>query len=594
MDADETGPTDAGPDDRSTLRVLHACEPMRGVRDCLVGDELTDALIDRALLSFLELQPGESLVALVSEWEKWPVAAFTSRRFCWHARQIVAEDPLFTSARRGGARWVELSAVESEPVDLGWPTRGLDLGRPGRVPLAVGPEARKAVAAALGRIAAGPGGDADAMGDADPRLAHEAVALSSRAGGVRERQAALVVFRRALAQGSRRVWVTPLIVATCVLLMGAVYMVGPARGIGPSPLLALQLAFANFGPLVANADQGGRMFTSIFFHIDAVHLALNMWCLICVGPLAERLYGGVGFAALFLLSGLGGSALSLTQRPYVFSLGASGAIFGVFGALLVFLVAHRHAVPPIAFKHMRASTLSFVVGNLVLGFMSPAVDNRAHVGGLVTGFLTGLLLGRGWPPRSSTLQVGRRVLGFIVSAIVLGSVTEAVLEPIRSDPAARVMAVDSREVAQKYNTYVERLRPMLEEFDAIQRDRKQLGLALESKEGVPVEAALNQTAESLQRCRMNLVELERAKPSDPELASIHTAFTRVAERQEDLLRLAQEHFERNERDARREEELTVAAHRLDEELARFFAAREAYLKAHGLEIRSRPSPASGK
>jgi hypothetical protein len=186
------------------------------------------------------------------------------------------------------------------------------------------------------------------------------------------------------------------------------------------------------------------------------------------------------------------------------------------------------------------------------------------------------------------------VLGFIVSAIVLGSVTEAVLEPIRSDPAARVMAVDSREVAQKYNTYVERLRPMLEEFDAIQRDRKQLGLALESKEGVPVEAALNQTAESLQRCRMNVVELERAKPSDPELASIHTAFTRVAERQEDLLRLAQEHFERNERDARREEELTVAAHRLDEELVRFFAAREAYLKAHGLEIRSRPSPASGK
>ena len=93
---------------------------------------------------------------------------------------------------------------------------------------------------------------------------------------------------------------------------------------------------ANFGPLTLTG-QWWRLLTAMFVHIGLVHLALNMWCLWQLGLLAEYLYGPKTFLALYVMSGLAASIVSLARNPLVVTAGASGAIFGLAGALIATL-----------------------------------------------------------------------------------------------------------------------------------------------------------------------------------------------------------------------------------------------------------------
>ena len=83
----------------------------------------------------------------------------------------------------------------------------------------------------------------------------------------------------------------------------------------------------------------------MFLHIGLLHIALNMWVLWDIGPLMERMVGNVGFACLYVASGLCGSLASLAWNPENLSAGASGAVFGLFGGLLGFLVLGRGSMP---------------------------------------------------------------------------------------------------------------------------------------------------------------------------------------------------------------------------------------------------------
>ena len=174
---------------------------------------------------------------------------------------------------------------------------------------------------------------------------------------------------------------------------------------------------ANFGPLTLTG-QWWRLLTAMFAHIGLVHLALNMWCLWQLGLLAEYLYGPKTFLALYLMLGLAASIVSLARNPLVVTAGASGAIFGLAGALIATLYLGNLAAPRGAWRTSLMSLVAFAGYNLAFGFVVRGIDNGAHVGGLLSGLLLGSVLSvdfRQPAPRRSRL----RPVVFPVFAVVL-------------------------------------------------------------------------------------------------------------------------------------------------------------------------------
>jgi rhomboid protease GluP len=148
---------------------------------------------------------------------------------------------------------------------------------------------------------------------------------------------------------------------------------------------------ANFGAFTLTG-QWWRLLTAMFVHIGIVHLALNMWCLWDLGILAEYLYGPKTFLALYLMSGLAASVVSLARNPLVVTAGASGAIFGLAGALIATLYLGKLVAPPGALRISLASLVVFAAYNLAYGFVKGGIDNGAHIGGLISGLLLGAVL----------------------------------------------------------------------------------------------------------------------------------------------------------------------------------------------------------
>jgi rhomboid protease GluP len=199
-------------------------------------------------------------------------------------------------------------------------------------------------------------------------------------------------------------------------------------GVSPSHPTSAQLLRwgANFGPFTLGG-QWWRLLASIFLHIGIAHLLLNMWCLWNLGALAECLWGRTRFAALYLFAGVMGGLVSVAWHPFVVGAGASGAIFGVAGALIIhFTIPARDAgahagpaIPRTAGKGMLGSLLAFAGYNLVYGFLQPGIDNAAHIGGLAAGLLMGLLLIR--RPRSRRLILLAAMVLVIAGVLVAHS-----------------------------------------------------------------------------------------------------------------------------------------------------------------------------
>jgi len=161
---------------------------------------------------------------------------------------------------------------------------------------------------------------------------------------------------------------------------------------------------ANFGPATQDG-QWWRLGTAMFVHFGVVHLALNMWALWDVGRLMEGLLGRWRFAALYLGSGVLGNGVSLVvQGNQAVSGGASGAVFSLYGALLVFLWRERRQVDRAEFRWLFGGALLFTALMLGLGFVLPGIDNAAHAGGLLAGALLGGLLARPWTAQSPSVR----------------------------------------------------------------------------------------------------------------------------------------------------------------------------------------------
>ncbi len=177
---------------------------------------------------------------------------------------------------------------------------------------------------------------------------------------------------------------------------------------------------ANYGPKTTQGEWW-RMFTCMFLHIGVLHLLFNMLALWNVGGFMERLLGSTGFLVLYLLAGLLGSVASVAWNPFVVSAGASGAIFGLYGGLLAFLVRHRAMQQHASLAALRTNTLVFLGYNLVYGFIQQGIDMAAHLGGLAGGFAGGFVLTPSLTCASHSRLQGRSVLvGVMGLGLIIG------------------------------------------------------------------------------------------------------------------------------------------------------------------------------
>ncbi|MGA8041546.1 MAG: rhomboid family intramembrane serine protease [Terracidiphilus sp.] len=241
-------------------------------------------------------------------------------------------------------------------------------------------------------------------------------------------------------------WVTSpatyaLVGLNCLVFLGMAF-----RGVSMSSPNAEQLLTwgADNAGAVLLGGQWWRIVTAMFVHVGILHLATNMWCLWNLGLLAEPLLGSFGVLVVYVLTGAAGNLLSTFVNWVVYhgqgnlgmvaygpvGAGASGAVFGIAGALIVLLKSQRLPVPPRELKNLRKSVISFAAINLVIGFSISlgtrvigsglSIDNMAHLGGFSSGLLFAMpLVPRLGSPRKLFTTRMRLAVGMVVALLVL-------------------------------------------------------------------------------------------------------------------------------------------------------------------------------
>ena|SRR2546423_3155889 len=148
---------------------------------------------------------------------------------------------------------------------------------------------------------------------------------------------------------------------------------------------------ANFAPLTLGG-QSWRLITSVFLHIGLIHILANMWALWNLGALTEMIFGRKFYLPIYLLAGIAGNIASLAIHPGAPGAGASGAIFGIAGAMISVLKFAKLPAPRNAMRGTLRSLLWFAAFNLLFGQAVPGIDNAAHLGGFICGLVLGALL----------------------------------------------------------------------------------------------------------------------------------------------------------------------------------------------------------
>lgn len=213
----------------------------------------------------------------------------------------------------------------------------------------------------------------------------------------------------------------PAVTVALVGLNVLVFVVMVLSGVplmNPSP--AQLLAFgADFGPLSFDG-QPWRILASNYVHIGLIHIFFNMWCLWNLGRLAERILGGWTYFLTYTVCGIAGSLASLWVHPIGVGAGASGAIFGLAGALITALYLGKLPYPGQMLRGLMRSLLSFAGYNLFFGAVVPGIDNSAHVGGLVMGLAIGALLASQLNESPEKRRAHERLMFTIAALFLLG------------------------------------------------------------------------------------------------------------------------------------------------------------------------------
>lgn len=192
--------------------------------------------------------------------------------------------------------------------------------------------------------------------------------------------------------------ITLAIVAVIVVVFAFEWMAGGTQN--PAVLVAM-------GAIIPNTLESGqlwRLVAAMFLHIGILHLTLNLWALYQLGGVFELLFGSKRFALVYFVSGLTAS-LSSALFTRGIAAGASGAIFGVLGALII-SIRRSPRFRNAGWSSGLVQQLMLWAGiNIVIGFMVPGIDNAAHIGGFIAGLVLGFIPHRVPPPPPSDMIV---------------------------------------------------------------------------------------------------------------------------------------------------------------------------------------------
>jgi rhomboid protease GluP len=575
---------------------LAALAPLGPVAQVHLAPKIPPGLLNTALATFLSLQPDELLLALIDGGAGGleGCCALTTRRVYWTAADTRDSDSSQARTfRLGRARrrplrshvicYEDVARVNAESLQ---PDRSLlDLGDGQKLILKT-TDIRLARSLAkylesMGSVART--GVAPALSESDPELAQRVArawpAVAQVTSRARNLGRDMLVFRRALDAATPVAYVTPVLILACV----AVYALMVYSGVSPLWPSGSQLVGwgANEGARIILRHEYWRLISSAFVHGGLIHLALNMWSLLVIGPLVERLYGNAAYAVLYLAAGVGGAIASVAWSPVRVSVGASGAICGVLGALVAFLLVHRRSIPLLVLRPLRANAIGYVVFIAILGALVPNIDQQAHLGGLAVGFVGGLVLSRPWPVRKGKWTGLRRVA---VTILIAASLEGAAVALTRRG-AMKLPAV------MRFQHVEEQITGPLEEFNAI-GDAIPSSLALKRDRADPQarQEYLNNLQMLVRRGTTNLVRLTRVTTPDPGLRGIVDALVSAQTAQRARVEAARRFLESGDAEAITGDEGFLAKKAATDQAVRAFQEQQfRYLTDQGLIAKRAPS-----
>jgi rhomboid protease GluP len=309
-------------------------------------------------------------------------------------------------------------------------------------------------------------------------------------------------------------WFTPNIFVCWIILAVniAVFAAMLFAGFNPdhaSPQLLLKWG-ADYGPATITHGQWWRVVTCGFVHLGILHVAFNMFVLAQIGPFMERPLGNIGFLIVYLTCVVAGAMCSLWWNPYLISAGASGAIFGLYGALIGFLVLRHDSIPrPVLAKLLRSAAL-FLIYNAVFGVLKSGTDLAAHAGGLVGGLICGLVVSN---PISAGFVRRRAVrcaaagLGFAALLFCQGALLPKPMD--FQGELLKFAAVETRILA----SYKAILLDAKRSRDTEVADKLEAQVMQPLERGTPVAGKLNRAAEPATTCGVCAVDLHGCAPT---------------------------------------------------------------------------------
>ncbi|MBY0358847.1 MAG: rhomboid family intramembrane serine protease [Candidatus Obscuribacterales bacterium] len=246
---------------------------------------------------------------------------------------------------------------------------------------------------------------------------------------------------------SSKYCVAALIAINVVVFVAMLIVCGSKALWEPDKTVLLQWQ-ANLGAITAQGEYW-RLLTSIFVHAGLLHIGFNMYALWTIGVPVCSKFGWAKFLTIYLLSGLAGALATMVWNPTQISVGASGAIFGVCGALLTVLMNKRDSsaeenswlsVPPMVFG-------AFIVGSLVYGLINPAMDTGSHVGGFCAGFLIAWILNS----KQATASKLRTFASVSVIGLIFLLAVPFSIWKVNSDKRMVIYKMDSRAMKELQN-----------------------------------------------------------------------------------------------------------------------------------------------
>ncbi|HSM86358.1 MAG TPA: rhomboid family intramembrane serine protease, partial [Candidatus Limnocylindrales bacterium] len=202
----------------------------------------------------------------------------------------------------------------------------------------------------------------------------------------------------------------------------------------------------NYGPWTLTGDYW-RLVTAGFVHGGLLHIGFNMWCLWSLGQLSERLFGSWITFAVYILTGVSGALLSVSVHPAILEIGASGAVFGIAGAILSGIKFGNVSVSSWQKKQIMSSMIFFVIFNLAFGAAIPGIDNWCHLGGLVSGLIFGVPLATASASGKKMFEWATIILAALVLAGIGAQVVRSKQDVIRRMSAANQISQKGLQIA---------------------------------------------------------------------------------------------------------------------------------------------------